>query len=155
VGILDWFVSSSPGGAAGQIAGGAIQGLMSGAGALARDIRTAITGKVDPEVQAKIDLKLAEFENAALAGQVEINKIEAGSSNWFVAGWRPAVGWICAFALGYQFIGFSLLQWTAAVWKFQSPPPLELDGLITILMALLGLSTLRTVEKVQEVTGNH
>jgi hypothetical protein len=128
---------------------------MSGVGTLARDIRTAITGKLDPEKQAAIDMKLADLESMASQGQIEINKIEAASSSLFVAGWRPAVGWICALALGYNFIGFSLLQWASSLWKFPSPPALSLDGLITILMALLGLGTLRTVEKVQNVTGNH
>ncbi len=35
-------------------------------------------------------------------GQLDINKIEAASTNWFVAGWRPAVGWIGALALAYS-----------------------------------------------------
>ena len=155
MGVLDWFISSTPGGAAGQLAGGAIQGLMSGVGTLARDLRTVITGKLDPEKQAEFDSKLAEFEHLGTQGQIEINKIEAASSNWFVAGWRPAVGWICAFALGYQFIGFSLLQWTAQIFKFTSPPALATDGLVTILMTLLGLGTLRTVEKAQDISSKH
>ena len=34
-------------------------------------------------------------------GQLEVNKIEAASKSLFVAGWRPAVGWSCCFALVY------------------------------------------------------
>jgi len=152
VGILDLLTTANP---ATSVIEGGVKGLLGGVGTLARDIRTAITGKLDPEKQAEIDMKLAELENSATQGQIEINKIEASSTNWFVAGWRPAVGWICAFALGYQFIGFSLLQWAGQIWKFQSPPPLATDGLITILLAILGLGTLRTAEKNTGVGSSH
>jgi hypothetical protein len=36
--------------------------------------------------------------------QIEVNKIEAGSSSLFKSGWRPFVGWVCAFALCYHFV---------------------------------------------------
>lgn len=155
MGVLDWLVGSSPAGLTAAGAQGIVTGIAQGVGGLARDLRTAITGKLDPEKEAEINQRLAELESAAMQGQVEINKIEASSSNWFVAGWRPAVGWICALALGYQFIGFSLLQWTGQIFHFQSPPPLATDGLITILLALLGLGTLRTKEKVEGVNNTH
>lgn len=31
--------------------------------------------------------------------QTEINKVEAGHRNVFIAGWRPMIGWICASSL--------------------------------------------------------
>ena len=37
--------------------------------------------------------------------QADTNKVEAASTRLFVAGWRPAVGWICALAVGFKFIG--------------------------------------------------
>ena len=39
----------------------------------------------------------------ALKGQLEINKVEAAHKSLFVAGWRPAIGWIGAVAIGYHF----------------------------------------------------
>jgi Holin of 3TMs, for gene-transfer release len=155
MGILDWLTGSSPGGIVASGAAGTIQGLASGIGSLARDIRTAITGKLDPEKQAEIDQKIAELENAAMQGQIDINKIEAASTNWFVAGARPFIMWICGFALAYQFIGFSLLQWAGNIFHFQSPPALDTNGLITILVSLLGLGTLRTKEKIEGVQNSH
>ena len=155
MGILNWLVGSSPSSIAASGAAGVIKGVAGSVGSLARDLRTAITGKLDPEKAAEFEQKLAELENTAMAGQVEINKIEAASSSWFIAGWRPAVGWICAFALGYQFIGFSLLQWAGQAFGFQSPPPLETNGLITILLAMLGIGTLRTKEKIEGVNSKH
>jgi hypothetical protein len=42
--------------------------------------------------------------------QAELNKIEAQHRSVFVAGWRPAVGWICALGLGFAFLGNPLLE---------------------------------------------
>ena len=39
---------------------------------------------------------MAERHAQELAkGQLEVNKVEAASQSMFVAGWRPAVGWVC------------------------------------------------------------
>ena len=32
-------------------------------------------------------------------GQLEVNKAEAASNSLFVAGWRPAVGWVCVLGM--------------------------------------------------------
>ena len=45
--------------------------------------------------------------------QVELNKIEAAHRSVFVAGWRPAVGWICALAVGWAYLGHPLFLWAA------------------------------------------
>ena len=42
-------------------------------------------------MQLEHELK-TQLQTANLA-QIEVNKIEASSKNWFVAGWRPSVGW--------------------------------------------------------------
>src|SRR5687767_13919552 len=55
----------------------------------------------------------AVFSNAL--SQIEVNKVEAGSTNWFVAGWRPACGWIGALALGYAAILEPLVRFVAQV----------------------------------------
>jgi len=72
-------------------------------GNLFKDIREAITGKgiEDPNKRAEIELKLRELEQALNMGQIEINKVEATNPNWFVAGWRPFIGWTGGFALAY------------------------------------------------------
>ena len=47
--------------------------------------------------------------------QIEVNKEEAKSSSMFVAGWRPAVGWICATGMGFNFICVPLGSFVCAV----------------------------------------
>lgn len=82
-------------------------------------------------------------------GQLEINKAEAQHKSLFVAGWRPGVGWICAIALGWNFIAQPLLSWGFFVsgLDLENAPTLDTGELTTILLGMLGLGGLRTYEK--------
>ncbi len=81
--------------------------------------------------------------------QAEINKIEAGHRSLFVAGWRPAVGWICVFALGWGWIIAPVLQF---IWPNKVMPAIEMGQAISLVMALLGMGALRTYEKQNSVS---
>jgi len=73
-------------------------GGKSPAGNLAWEIREAIKGKeLDP--------------NELIQLQTKINEVEAGHRSVFVAGWRPFIGWVCGFALAYNFIIRDLFIW--------------------------------------------
>lgn len=63
------------------------------------------------------------------------------------------IGWVCGAALGYNFILRDLLAWAlTACWPTVAlPPALQMDQLMTVLLGLLGLGTLRTVEKIGRV----
>lgn len=75
--------------------------------------------------------------------QAEIGKLEAQHRSVFVAGWRPAIGWVCAAGLAFPFLINPVLQWASG-----SPGPvMPTDALTTLIFALLGLGGLRTVEK--------
>lgn len=88
---------------------------------------------------------------ALAAGQTEINKVEAASPSVFVAGWRPAIGWIGGFGLAYQFVLRPLLTWAGAILGWPVPPELDMGDLITIIGGMLGLGSLRTIEKINGV----
>ena len=77
--------------------------------------------------------------------QVELNKIEAAHRSRFVAGWRPAIGWVCAVGLLFPFIINPLLQW----FTDKPGPQLPLDALLELVLAMLGLGALRTIEKLK------
>lgn len=80
--------------------------------------------------------------------QTAINQEEAKSASLFVAGWRPAVGWVCVLALFAQFIGAPALTWLSLVADIPAPPaPPDWTQLTPILMGMLGLGWLRTQEK--------
>ena len=82
--------------------------------------------------------------------QIEVNKVEAGSSSLFVSGWRPFIGWTCGVALCYHFILQPFLMFVLlSAGKPMELPVFQMDTLTTILMGLLGLGGLRTYEKVK------
>jgi len=84
----------------------------------------------------------------AEADQREINKAEAASSSLFVSGWRPAIGWICAAALAFQYLLRPLWTWASGVWWPGAPLPPALDDMLWQLMfGMLGMGSLRTIEK--------
>lgn len=80
--------------------------------------------------------------------QVQLNKIEAAHRSIFVAGWRPAVGWICALAVGWAYLGHPLFLWAAALWSpGLQPPAIQTDSLFELVLAMLGMAGLRSFEK--------
>jgi hypothetical protein len=103
---------------------------------------------------AKLELlKLQQSgELATMTAQTEINKEEAKSASIFVSGWRPAIGWVCALALAYQYLLRPLMTWGAMVAGYNLPPMVGLDdNLWQLMMGMLGLGGLRTFEKTQGV----
>ena len=156
------------------IAGGAA-GLFTGIGQFAKDIREAITGEsiVDPIKKAELLFNAQALEAASekarmdyeadmAKAQTAINAIEAQNSSIFVAGWRPAVGWVCVIGLGYTFLMKPLLPWMIQVGGViaghpQSVPlvpvlpEVPMGDLIILLGGMLGLGTLRTIDKIKGV----
>lgn len=83
--------------------------------------------------------------------QTEINKIEAQHRSRFVAGWRPFIGWVCGVALAYNFIARDILAWLLKIYypTMEPPPELAMEHLLTVLLGMLGLGTMRTYEKLK------
>ena len=113
----------------------------------------------DPKAKAEAILKLRELEQsgelAAIAGQLEINKIEAASPKLLVSGWRPSVGWVCVAGLAVQYVLGPLLEWgTLLAGKAIKAPSMDMATLMPLLTGLLGLAGLRTFEKVKGAEGN-
>jgi len=81
--------------------------------------------------------------------QIEVNKIEAASSSLFVAGWRPFVGWVGAAALAYASIIEPISRFVATVIYAYTGvfPVINTEITLQILLALLGLGSMRSFEK--------
>jgi len=137
----------------GDITLGGVKGLMEGAGSLAKDIRSAVTGEISPEKKAELLQKANELESQGMLAQAEINKIEAASPNLFVSGWRPALGWVCVCGIGYQMV-FRPLMETALIYYRVTLPTLDISSLISLVIAMLGIAGYRTVEKFKGVGRN-
>jgi Tfp pilus assembly protein PilX len=109
-----------------------------------------VTGLLDKFIEDKDAKNQLAHEVATMAAkaahenakqQLEVNKVEAAHKNMFVAGWRPAIGWICGFALMYS----TILSPILGIWF--TVPPVDSSLLTTVLMGMLGLGAMRTVEK--------
>lgn len=124
----------------------------------ALDLGNTLINKIFPDPaqasQAKLELlKLQQSgELATMTAQTDINKEEAKSTSLFVSGWRPAIGWVCALALMYQYLLRPLMTWGTTVFGYNLPPMVGLDdNLWQLMMGMLGLGGLRTYEKTQGV----
>ena len=110
----------------------------------------------DPAQAADAKLKLLELQQngelATMTAQTDINKEEAKSASIFVSGWRPAIGWVCALALFYQYLLKPLAIGLLPTFGIVAPPLPGLDdNLWQLMMGMLGMGGLRTMEKMQGV----
>lgn len=113
------------------------------------DLAKTVVQTIWPDKSDEEKQKLA----AALAivqGQIQTNQAEAASPNVFTSGWRPFVGWVCGAALAYQYVLRPLVAWAFAIAGHPLPemPGLD-DTLWELLFGMLGLGSLRTVEKIK------
>lgn len=117
--------------------------------------------KVDPTValQAQTDITKLQYELQGklvdqITSQIQVDQAEAANKSVFVAGWRPAIGWICGAALGMNYIIGPLCTWTASLaGRAVTFPQLDLGSLLPLLLGMLGLGAMRTVEKVNGAPG--
>ena len=126
---------------------------------LQRDLHLVKTGldkffpDANAELQGKLNAAAAQISNefALQVGQLKINEVEAASGNLFVSGARPAIMWICAITLLYSGVGISFLTWVGHLWGWPPLPIVDSATTNNVLMGLLGLGTMRTVEKINGV----
>lgn len=138
-------------------AGEGVKNVLGGVGDLLKATRSAITGEMDPGVKAELEKLVVLVEEKIAAAQSAVNAIEASSTSLFVAGWRPAIGWICALAIGYHFIAHPLITWAMLIWapSVEAPPQLSLGELMPVLIGMLGLVGARSYEKKHKVNDRH
>ena len=123
----------------------------------------------DPEKQAEAQRALLQMQQngelALLASetdlaklQIQVNVEEAKHANIFVSGWRPCCGWVCAAAFAYSYVLLPTLQFfvftfgtATMVEQLALAPALELSEMMPVLLGMLGLSGLRTTERIKGV----
>ena len=121
-----------------------------------------IAGKVldkfveDKDLKRKLNAELKSQIISLDLAQAQTNLEQAKHSSVFIAGARPAIMWICAFGLGWQFV----LQ-PVAVWMFAVSgsdillPMFETEGLMPLTLSLLGLGGMRSFEKFKGIQRNN
>lgn len=104
-------------------------------------------------LEGQLQEELVQLQ-AVTSSQSDINKIEAASPSIFVAGGRPAIMWICAAALAYQYLVRPLGTGVALIAGHPIPAPglpgLD-DNLYQLLWAMLGLGAMRSFDKLKGV----
>jgi len=110
----------------------------------------------DPAQAAEAKLKLVELQQngdlAAIAGQMDINKVEASNASVFVSGWRPFVGWVCGFGLGYVAIIEPIARFVATMTGYTGAfPAIDTTLTMQVLIGMLGMGGLRSLDKAKGV----
>jgi len=116
--------------------------------------------KAEAALQAQKDLQAAEAQAMALIAdqnksQAAIDATEAASTNWFIAGWRPFLGWVLSSSFAWVYViqpmvafGFNAAHHPVTL------PTIDFSQMSTVLMGMLGLAGLRTYEKSTDTEGN-
>jgi hypothetical protein len=121
-----------------------------------------VAGKVldkfvgDKDLKAKLEAELSTQLISLDLAQAQANIEQARHPSIFVSGARPAIMWVCCFALGWQFIFAPIFSWGLAIWyPVVTLPSLDTQALMTLLLSLLGLGGMRTAEKWKGVSRNN
>ena len=124
---------------------------------LAGDVFDKIFPDKEKAEQAKLEFAASarqrsdELEHKIAIAQIEVNKTEAASDDKFKSRWRPFIGWVCGIAFAWHFFLQPMVIFVLTIRGLDIPdlPEFDMSTLLTVLMGLLGLGTLRTYEKIK------
>lgn len=109
----------------------------------------------DPAQKAKAELDMMVLlqtqDLQKVLGQLQINAAEAANPSLLVSGWRPFIGWCCGAGFLWAAIGHPVFAYLAVVKGWPPAPAIDTEVLLYVLGGMLGLGTLRTVEKAKGV----
>ena len=121
-----------------------------------------VAGKVldkfveDKDLKTKLNAELKSQIISLDLAQAQTNLEQAKHSSIFVAGARPAIMWICAFGLAWQFVFQPICVWAMAIWTpALMIPVIPTEGLMTLTLSLLGLGGMRSFEKSKGIQRNN
>lgn len=135
-----------------------IGGVIEAVGKVAGDLITTDKERLAAAIEnRKLDLEERRIDQAIDLAQIDVNKTEASTGSLFNGGWRPAIGWTCAIALFSYYVPYVLAA--TVLWIIQviqtgqlvQRPDLGIADLLGLVFAMLGMSTLRSAEKIKGV----
>lgn len=121
-------------------------------------VKRVFPDKTEAErISMQLQTALLQADVSIILGQLQVNAEEAKSQSLFVAGWRPAVGWVCASALGYNYVLQPFFAFVIGAFAWQLPPLPTLDAgvVMSLMTGMLGLSGMRSYEKVNGKSNGH
>ena len=107
----------------------------------------------DPAERAKAEAELRAQAAAAQTAQIDVNQVEAATGSIFIGGWRPFIGWVCGAAFAWQYVLLPIVAFFVVNYTGHPMPALPAfdDVLYELLFGMLGLSGLRTFEKLKGI----
>ncbi len=121
-----------------------------------------VAGKVldkfveDKDLKTKLEAEIKSQVISLDLAQAQANIEQAKHASLFVSGARPSIMWVCCFGLAWQFVLQPIAVWIIAVTNSTLTLPLiPTEGLISLTIALLGLSASRSAEKFKGVARNN
>ena len=121
-----------------------------------------VAGKVldkfveDKDLKTKLEAEIKSQVISLDLAQAQANIEQAKHPSLFVSGARPSIMWVCCFGLAWQFVLQPIAVWLIAVTNSTLTLPLiPTEGLISLTIALLGLSASRSAEKFKGVARNN
>ncbi len=127
------------------------------------DLGSAITGIgevadnlfTSDEERLQMAIEDKKIDAGLMQSQSAVNLASAKHKSTFVAGARPAVIWVGAAAMAYQFILHPLLAWYWTMLQalglmeagIPAPPLLNTGDLYTVISGVLGIGAMRSYDK--------
>lgn len=99
--------------------------------------------------QGELQTELLQLQ-AVTTNQSSVDAVEAANPSVFVAGWRPAIGWVCGFGFLIQFVVAPLATWVAALAGHPVVfPTLDGNTLMSMTFGMLGLGAYHSYDKLK------
>ena len=113
----------------------------------------------DKDLREKLSHEIATMaerhSQEQVMAQIAVNQEEAKNNSLFVSGWRPAVGWTCCLGLAGNFILIPMGNFVMTLTGSDILIPLiDVSTMMPVLLGMLGLGSMRTVEKIRKVERN-
>lgn len=115
------------------------------------DLAKTVVQTIWPDKSAEEQAQLAAAVTL-VQGQMDVNRAEAANPRVFVSGWRPFIGWVCGFGCAWNWIGLPMMAFALEVYGHPiMMRPADLSEMLPLLLGLLGLSGIRSFDKVKGV----
>jgi len=111
------------------------------------------------EEKGKIKIKLQELENEINSKQMEVNLADAKSTATDISGilqrsWRPLIRFSAALGIFFEYVLKPFIVFFLGLFQIEVGPlpQMNMEQLMPLVMALLGMASLRTFEKSKNIT---
>lgn len=104
---------------------------------------------IDDGIAARCDFAEETLKNNL---KIKLTEMQNVNPHWFVAGWRPFIGWVCGLGIAYQVLLAPVLNGLLMAFGVTSAFPLVDTALLQSLIGgMLGLGVARSYEKSKNV----